>query len=470
MNQTASVFVLRDLDTGQEYSVPASGLRLGRRPGVDVVVPDENVSGHHATVWEQGNVLYIQDENSTNGTFVNGQRISTATAVQPGDQVRVGQTSFEMMAAAPMGIPATGPVDMSAAPVDLSVPGAPPATSKSSMPLIIGLVAAAAIVMIVLGAAALLLDRSTTGDGGGFGFDIPFIGEAADAIATMIPAEIAALIPEDIATIIPEDIATIIPEDIAAIIPDDIATIIPEDITTIIPKDIASVVPGGMTTPTAEDLTPGATAPAPTPEYQSTPLSADPLPDASFVADVTVPDNSQFFPGQVFTKTWRLLSTGGAAWPANTRWVFVSGDQMGAPESVDVPAAATGTTADISVMMKAPAVPGSYKGHWRLQTSGGDPIGQQAYVAIVVPGQQGGGVGDQQPGGEGLPLPGGEGLPLPGGEGLPLPGGEGLPGGLDDMMPEGLPLPGGEGLPLPGGEGLPLPGGEGGEGPDDTMP
>jgi len=325
------------------------------------------------------------------------------------------------------------------------------------------LVAAAAIVVIVIGAAALLIGRGTTGDGGGLGFNIPFIGEGGDAIATMIPAEISALIPEDIASIIPEDMA--------AIIPDDMAPIIPEDITTIIPKDIASVVPGGMTTPTAEDLTPGAMAPAPTPEYQSTPLSADSLPDASFVADVTVPDNSQFFPGQVFTKTWRLLSSGGAAWPANTRWVFVSGDQMGAPEGVDVPAAATGTTADISVMMKAPGAPGSYKGHWQLQTSDGDPIGQQAYVAIVVPGQQDGGVGDQQPGGqglpgglddmmpEGLPLPGGEGgegLPLPGGEGgegLPLPGGEGLPGGLDDMMPEGL-LPEGMTMSmlLPGGE------------------
>jgi hypothetical protein len=81
-----------------------------------------------------------------------------------------------------------------------------------------------------------------------------------------------------------------------------------------------------------------------------------------FVADVTTPDGAVLGREQAFTKTWRVRSSGCAAWPAGSRWTFVSGSQMGAPTSVPVPVTASGGTADIAVPMTAPSAPGSYRG------------------------------------------------------------------------------------------------------------
>jgi hypothetical protein len=98
-----------------------------------------------------------------------------------------------------------------------------------------------------------------------------------------------------------------------------------------------------------------------------------------------VPDDTELPPGVDFVKTWRIRSSGGVPWPAGSRWAFVSGDQMGAPESVDLPATALGSTADVSVPMKAPETPGTYRGVWQAVDPGGNPFGARMFVLIVVP-------------------------------------------------------------------------------------
>ncbi len=55
------------------------------------------VSRQHATIWIYENQLYIRDEGSTNGTWVNEQRIFGPTPLKPGDQVRLGQTVLEVI-------------------------------------------------------------------------------------------------------------------------------------------------------------------------------------------------------------------------------------------------------------------------------------------------------------------------------------------------------------------------------------
>ena len=107
-------------------------------------------------------------------------------------------------------------------------------------------------------------------------------------------------------------------------------------------------------------------------------------PNAKFVSDVTVPDNTLLNPGEVFTKTWRVQSSGCAPWPEGARWVFVSGDRLEAPENVPVPVIQPNILYDVSVVMKAPMAPGSYKGYWQLQTGQGEPIGKSMWVAITV--------------------------------------------------------------------------------------
>ncbi len=89
-------FVLRETQSGREYLIPPEGLRIGRMAAHEVSLDDGQVSRTHAKLWVQENQLYIQDEGSTNGTWVNDQRISKPTSIQPGDKVRTGNTVFEV--------------------------------------------------------------------------------------------------------------------------------------------------------------------------------------------------------------------------------------------------------------------------------------------------------------------------------------------------------------------------------------
>jgi hypothetical protein len=118
----------------------------------------------------------------------------------------------------------------------------------------------------------------------------------------------------------------------------------------------------------------------PTPTPTPTPC----LPGASFVADITVPDGTAFEMGAAFTKTWQMRSDGCAPWPSGSSWVFVSGDQMGAPASVPVPDTPLGSPSDLSVEMVAPDGAGTYKGVWQMQSPDGTRFGDQAHVMIVV--------------------------------------------------------------------------------------
>jgi hypothetical protein len=164
----------------------------------------------------------------------------------------------------------------------------------------------------------------------------------------------------------------------------------------------------GMTTPT--QVPPAPTVPqvieaSPTPPQAaeasptsppSTSATATPAPDvsgpggctlnAAYVADVTIPDNTELAPGKAFTKVWRVGNSGTCAWGAGTQLVFASGEPMGGPAAVGVPSVAPGSNTDISVNLSAPAVPGTYRSTWQLQDPDGTRFGSQVYVQIVVPG------------------------------------------------------------------------------------
>ena len=141
--------------------------------------------------------------------------------------------------------------------------------------------------------------------------------------------------------------------------------------------EISTPTPTATTTPTG--------TPTPTPTSSDTPMPTSCPPHASFVEDVTIPDGTNLPPGEPFTKTWRMRSDGCVAWPVGTTWVFVSGEQMGAPASVPVPDTPLGGMADISVALIAPDTPGTYKGNWQMQGPDGTRLGDQVYVTIVVP-------------------------------------------------------------------------------------
>lgn len=98
---------------------------------------------------------------------------------------------------------------------------------------------------------------------------------------------------------------------------------------------------------------------------------ADACLDARYVADVTIPDNTQLDNGEEFEKTWRVRNAGTCDWPEDAVLAFSSGAKMDAPDSVPVGVVAAGEEVDISVNMKAPADAGSYTGVWMMKTEKG---------------------------------------------------------------------------------------------------
>lgn len=74
-----------------------SPFRVGRREGFDLCLSCRNVSGLHAELFQENGQLWIEDLNSTNGTFVNGARIRQKLSLKDGDTVQFGQSAFTIV-------------------------------------------------------------------------------------------------------------------------------------------------------------------------------------------------------------------------------------------------------------------------------------------------------------------------------------------------------------------------------------
>ena len=92
---------------------------------------------------------------------------------------------------------------------------------------------------------------------------------------------------------------------------------------------------------------------------------------ASFVSDVTIPDNSNVTAGAAFTKTWRIRNDGTCIWWSGYTLTHYSENAMSAPASVPLPVTNPGETADISVDLIAPSVAGSYRGNFVIENPEG---------------------------------------------------------------------------------------------------
>src|SRR3954451_13089264 len=91
MSQTAIVV------NGMRYPVPPQGLRVGRAPENDIVLPDPNVSRQHLVVWTTPRGAFLRDLGSQNGTFLDGRRVGAGPETVPaGAQVRIGITELRL--------------------------------------------------------------------------------------------------------------------------------------------------------------------------------------------------------------------------------------------------------------------------------------------------------------------------------------------------------------------------------------
>ena len=83
------------LDEGAAFALNAAPLTLGRGGQNDLVLEgDEFASSRHARIEVRGDGAWVQDLESTNGTFVNGSRVAGAQRLGAGDVLRVGETDL----------------------------------------------------------------------------------------------------------------------------------------------------------------------------------------------------------------------------------------------------------------------------------------------------------------------------------------------------------------------------------------
>ena len=143
-----------------------------------------------------------------------------------------------------------------------------------------------------------------------------------------------------------------------------------------IPPPAQPTTPPPQPQPTT--VTPTETELPPTPTNTPTiTVTEEPCDRASFVKDVTIPDGTNFDPGDDFTKTWRLKNTGSCTWTSGYSLIFDHGDSMDGPASKQLTSGtvAPGQTIDVSVDLTAPNTPGDYKGYWKLRNSSGVVFG-----------------------------------------------------------------------------------------------
>lgn len=72
-------------------------MTIGRKQECDISLPeDKAVSGRHCTITAQGDQLFIRDENSSNGTFLNGQQVQGERRLQDGDTLEIGRSKYRV--------------------------------------------------------------------------------------------------------------------------------------------------------------------------------------------------------------------------------------------------------------------------------------------------------------------------------------------------------------------------------------
>ncbi len=115
---------LVSLVDGKEYTIPATGVVIGRDASSDVVVAQSEVSRRHAGILPVENGYVIQDY-STNGVFVNGGRVQQSQLLSRADVVRIGTEEFRFYADLAPAAPKAAPSAPAAA-APPPAPGAPP--------------------------------------------------------------------------------------------------------------------------------------------------------------------------------------------------------------------------------------------------------------------------------------------------------------------------------------------------------
>ena len=85
------------LEEGDEFQLNSAPVTVGRGGQNDLVLSgDDFASARHARIEVRGDGVWVQDLESTNGTYVNGSRVAGAQRLDAGDVLRVGETDLRV--------------------------------------------------------------------------------------------------------------------------------------------------------------------------------------------------------------------------------------------------------------------------------------------------------------------------------------------------------------------------------------
>ncbi|MBN2083874.1 MAG: FHA domain-containing protein [Anaerolineales bacterium] len=76
---------------GKVYELTMDTMSIGREASNDIVVQDAELSRNHARISRRGGAYVLEDLGSTNGTFINRQRLTAPRNLAPGDEVGFGE-------------------------------------------------------------------------------------------------------------------------------------------------------------------------------------------------------------------------------------------------------------------------------------------------------------------------------------------------------------------------------------------
>lgn len=93
----------------QRYPLAGNSTRIGRSPGCQITLGEASISGNHAEITWDGANFVVHDLGSTNGTWVNGQRVTSGAILAASAQVYFGTVGFSFEMAGGAGAPASVP-------------------------------------------------------------------------------------------------------------------------------------------------------------------------------------------------------------------------------------------------------------------------------------------------------------------------------------------------------------------------
>jgi hypothetical protein len=79
---------------GHEHHLTTTSMILGRAVECDIVIANKSVSREHTRLRKDGRRWYVDDLGSTNGTYLNGERIISSLVMMDGDSLKVGDIAF----------------------------------------------------------------------------------------------------------------------------------------------------------------------------------------------------------------------------------------------------------------------------------------------------------------------------------------------------------------------------------------